>query len=341
MTRQEKTALAVAVLALALVPVVADDFWLVQIFGQSFALGLVALSLNFLSGYGGFVSMAQTTLAGCAGYMVALTSVNAVGKGVPLHPVASIGLALGVSALAGAFVGWISVRLHGVYMLMLTLALAMGFFFFAQQNVELFNAFDGIRGIVVPNVAGVSLRSPKIFFYMSLICSAAALFAVMMTGRSPFGLVLKALRDHPRKAAALGFDVAAHRIAAFAGSGLLAGCGGIFYTWFNQRISASTVGLGMINSVLIMAIIGGLRSPIGAFTGAFAYVLINTFASGLVGAERVNTLVGSAFVAVVLASPDGIAGAAKYVRSRVRQSSLFERFVAQPASGSARSAVNE
>lgn len=341
MTRREQIRLVALFVSLALVPCAASDFWLVNIFGQSFALGLIALSLNFLAGYGGFVSMAQMTLAGCAGYTLALTSVNAVGMGTPFHPVASIGLALVVSMLAGSAIGWISVRLHGVYMLMLTLALAMGFFFFVQQNVELFNAFDGIRGIVVPSIAGVSLRSPKMFFYVTLSCSAAALFAVIATGRSPFGLVLKALRDNPRKAAALGFNVARHRIAAFAASGVLAGSGGILYTWFNERISASTVGLGMINAVLIMAIVGGLQFRVGAFIGAFAYVVLNTFASDIVGAERFNTLVGGAFVAIVLLSPDGIVGAAKHLRDCLRQSFLLAWFVASPSSTAARPAIGE
>jgi len=323
MNKRENLNLLVLLALLALAPCVATDFWLLNIFGQAFALGLIVLSLDFLAGYGGFVSMAQMTLAGCAGYALALSSVNAVGMGVPLHPVASVALALTASTAAGALVGWISVRLQGVYMLMLSLALAMGFFSFVQQNVELFNAFDGIRGIVVPSIAGVSLRSPMAFFYLALGWSALALAAVLATRRSPFGLVLKALRDNPRKAAALGFNVARHRIVAFAASGLLAGSGGILYTWLNERISASTVGLGMINAVLIMGIVGGLEYPVGAFIGAFVYVLLNTFAGDLVGAERFNTLVGGAFVAIVLLSPDGLVGAAKRVRERLRSLSLF------------------
>lgn len=302
-------ALALSALSLAFaLPAIASDFWLLNVLGQAFSLGLIALSLNFLAGYGGFVSLAQMTLAGCAGYTLALTSVNAVGMGTPLHPCLSVSLALLSSTSAGALVGWISARSNGIYLLMLTLALGMGFYFFVQQNVEIFNAFDGIRGIVVPQPFGVSLRSASVFYWLSLGLALAALVAVTLIRRSLFGLVLEAIRDHPRKAAALGFNGFRHRIAAFAFAGLLAGIGGVLYTWFNERISASTVGLGMLNAVLIMSVVGGLRRPIGAFVGALIYVLLQCFAANWVGAERLNTLVGITFVLIVLLSPDGVVG---------------------------------
>jgi len=297
---------AVAVLGGA-IPAWASDFWLLNVLGQAWSLGIVALSLCFLAGQGGMVSLAQMTFAGMAGYTLALTSVNAAHLGWPLPPLASVPLAVLSATVGAALVGVIAARSSGIYLLMLTLALAMGGFFLVQQNVTVFNGFDGIGGIEVPSLpGGLSLRDPLVFYYLSL--GAATLFGVGMVGvsRSPFGLTLQALRDSARKASALGFDVTRHRIAAFALSGLMAGVGGILYTWYSQRVSASTVGLPMINAILIMSVIGGLRHPLGAFVGALIYVLLNTFAASWVGAERFNTLLGSVFVAVVLLSPDGV-----------------------------------
>lgn len=309
-----RNAMLVSVGVLATLPLWATNFWLANVFGQAFALGLVVISLNLLAGLGGMVSMAQMTVAGCAGYTLALTSANAVGLGTVLHPVFAVVAALGAAVLLGAAIGAIAVRSQGIYLLMLTLALGMGFFYFVQQNVEVFNAFDGIRGIVAPSLFGVAVREPTLFYLIGLVLSLAGYAGLRQLARSPFGLVLQALRDHPAKARALGFDTVRHRIAAFALAALPAGVGGILYTWFNERISASTVGLGMLNAVLIMGVIGGLGNPVGAFVGALVYVLLNTFAGDLVGAERFNTLVGLTFMLIVLVSPDGLVGLASRLR---------------------------
>ncbi|MDR0226797.1 MAG: branched-chain amino acid ABC transporter permease [Burkholderiaceae bacterium] len=309
MSPQRRTTIA-TVAVLASLPLWASDFWLANVMGQALALGLVVLSLNFLAGLGGMVSMAQMTVAGCAGYALALTSANAVGMGQVLPPLLSLAAALAAALTAGTVIGAIAVRSAGIYLLMLTLALGMGFFYFVQQNTAVFNAFDGISGVAAPRIAGVSVREPALFYAICLLLSLAAYAAVRGLAQSPFGLVLQALRDHPAKARALGFDTARHRVAAFALAALPAGTGGVLYTWFNERISPSTVGLGMLNAVLIMGVIGGLGHPVGAFVGALAYVLLNTFAGEFVGVERFNTLVGMVFVFIVLASPGGLVGLA-------------------------------
>src|SRR6202042_2252323 len=122
------------------------------------------------------------------------------------------------------------------------------------------------------------------------------------------GLALMASRDNPRRARAVGYDVTWLRIAAFFFSGLIAGTAGVLYVWFNGRISPGTVSVGEAIGILVIAVIGGLRHPIGPFIGAALYVLLKTFAIDLVGAERFNTLIGLVFLIIVFASPDGILG---------------------------------
>jgi branched-chain amino acid transport system permease protein len=107
---------------------------------------------------------------------------------------------------------------------------------------------------------------------------------------------------------ALGFHVAAHRVAAYGLSGVIAGFGGVLLVWFNGRISPGTIGVDRLIDILVIAIVGGIRHPAGAYLGALFFVLIDTFAIDLMGAERFNTLIGLLFLAIVLFSPDGLLG---------------------------------
>jgi branched-chain amino acid transport system permease protein len=108
--------------------------------------------------------------------------------------------------------------------------------------------------------------------------------------------------------AALGYNVRAHRIATYAVAGLLAGLGGLFLVWFNGRISPGTINVGNAINILVIAILGGLRRPIGPFIGALIFVLLDNFAIDLIDRDRFNLVIGGAFLAVVLFSPDGVLG---------------------------------
>ena len=134
--------------------------------------------------------------------------------------------------------------------------------------------------------------------------------------RAPFGMALQGIRDNPRRMAALGFNVNAHRIAAHALAGFIASVAGILFIYYNARISPGTLGMGAMLNILIIAVLGGLRHPIGAFIGALLFVLLQNFAIDLVDRERFNLVIGGVFLAVVLFSPDGLLG----LWQRLRQS---------------------
>jgi branched-chain amino acid transport system permease protein len=120
----------------------------------------------------------------------------------------------------------------------------------------------------------------------------------------------------------LGYNVTAHKVAAYFYSGLIAGLAGVLLVWFNGRISPGTVGVGAAINVLVIAVIGGMGHPIGPFVGAVVVILTQTFAIDLVGAERYNTLIGLVFLAIVFVSPDGIVGLLGKVRPYLVQKSL-------------------
>lgn len=300
-------------------PFLVPDFWVLNIGAPSLFFGLIALSLSFLAGFGGMVSFAQMTVAGVAGYAVALTSVNAESLGVPLPWPVALASAVVAAVLFSIFVGFLASRTQGIYLLMITLAIGMGFFFLVQQNDTLFNAFNGLQGVAVPKLDGTPIRDIPHFFYF-LCLTAAVMFygGIRYLVTTPAGLAMQAVRDYPRKAAALGYSVTAIKVVAFAAAAVPAAVGGVLMVWYNQRISPGSVDLNAINAILIMAVVGGLRHPVGAFIGATLYVVLQNFAGTIVGADRFNFLIGSIFLGVVLFSPDGLLGIARRLLTTVK-----------------------
>jgi branched-chain amino acid transport system permease protein len=194
---------------------------------------------------------------------------------------------------------------------MITLALGVGVQLFIQTNIAWFNGYEGIRNVMGPEIFGLQFRDTYVFYYTSLVVAALLYALVMYLVRTPFGLALQGIRDNVRRVNALGYRAALHRIAAFGVAGFIAGCGGLLFTFYNIGISPGSIGLAATVNILIMAVIGGLGHPIGAFIGALIFVVFDTFAADLYDRDRFNTLIGAVFLIIVLVSPDGVLGLAK------------------------------
>jgi branched-chain amino acid transport system permease protein len=290
-------------------PWLVPPFFAFQIGGQALALGLIALSLTFLAGYGGMVSLSQMTVAGIAGYMVAIFGTSGTAEislGWPWW--LAVLIALVVATLAATFIGWLSVRTEGIYTIMITLAIGVAFFYLAQQNYAVFNGFQGFQKVAAPRVFGHSLHDPLPFYHLALFWALAGYFFVKYLIRAPFGIALQGVRDNPRRMSALGFNVTRLRIAAHAVAGLIAAIGGVLMVWYNSLISPGSVGTFWLINILIIAVLGGMRHPIGPFVGAVAFVLLQNFAIDLVDRERFNLVIGLVFLVIVLFSPDGLLG---------------------------------
>jgi branched-chain amino acid transport system permease protein len=309
----------VVVLAFVLAyPFFATPFFTFQIGAQALALGLIALSLTFLGGYGGMISLAQMTIAGIAGYTVAIVGVN----GTPEINVdwpwwAAVPLALLFGTLAATFIGWLSVRTEGIYTIMITLAIGVAFYYLALQNYTVFNGFQGLQKVYPPVIAGINWRDPLPFYFLVLFWSLAGYFFVKYLVRTPFGIALQGIRDNPRRMSALGFNVTAHRVAAYAVAGLIASVGGVLLVWYNGLITPNSVGTSWLINILVIAVLGGMRHPIGPFIGAIVFVLLQTFAIDLIDRERFNLVIGGVFLAIVLFSPDGLLGLWASLRARL------------------------
>ena len=313
---------------LLLMPAFASNFVLYQIFGWSFILGLIALSLMFLAGYGGMVSLVQMTVAGIAGYMVAIlgsSAITDISLGWPWF--LSIPAAILIAALFGAASGALAVRTAGIYTIMITLAIASAFFYFARQNYTVFNGFSGFNGILPPELFGINWRNPTAFYYLSLFFGALGYAVVLYVSRTPFGLALQGVRDEPRRMAALGYNVTAHRVMAYAFAAVVAAVAGILLVWQTNQISPGTAGIGPVIDILIIAVVGGLRHPIGPFIGALIYVVLRTFAIDVLVAfglapERFQMLIGLGFLVIVFWSPDGVLGLYERWRASRRRDPL-------------------
>ncbi len=299
---------------LLILPAIASDFLLVQVAGWAMILGVIALSLMFLAGYGGMVSLAQMTVAGVSGYMITVfgaSSLPAISLFWPWWVAAPI--AIGIAVLFGTLTGILSSRTEGIYTIMITLAIAAAFFYLTLQNWPIFNGFAGFTTIPAPIAFGINWKHPLPLYYLILFFAALSYVVVVYVSRTPFGLALQGVRDNPRRMEAIGYNVMAHRVAAYAFAALIASFGGILMVWLNNQISPGSNGIEASIDLLIIAVVGGLGHPIGAFVGAIIYVILRTFALdalvsvGLDG-RRFQTLIGLGFLIIVLFSPDGVIG---------------------------------
>ena len=309
----------VMLVALIAYPFVATPFFTFQIAAQSMVLGLIALSLMFLAGYGGMVSLSQMTVAGIAGYAVAIFGVSATPEGVVLGWPwwLAVPIAIGLATVAGALIGWLSVRTDGIYTIMITLAVGVALYFLALQNYSVLAGFQGFQKVAPPVLLGLDWRSPLPFYYLTLALTLAAYWAVKYVARAPFGLALQGIRDNARRMEALGFDVTLHRVAAHALAGTIAAVGGVLLVWYNGLITPASIATNNLINILIIAVIGGMRHPIGPFLGALVFVLLQNFAIDLVSRERFNLVIGTGFLLIVLFSPDGLLGLWSRLRARL------------------------
>ena len=308
---------AIVLVALLLLPFVVSPFLTFQVASQALILGMIALSLTFLAGYGGMVSLAQMTVAGIAGYAVAVlgTSSSAeISLGWPWW--VAVPFALFIATVAATLIGWLSVRTEGIYTIMITLAIGVAFYYLVLQNYSVFNGFQGLRELKPPMVFGIDWRAPVPFYFLSLVLSLGGYLLVRWVVRTPFGIALQGIRDNPRRMRALGFHVVAHRVAAYALAGAIAAVGGILLAWYNALMSPGSVGTSWLINILVIAVLGGMLHPIGAFLGALVFVLLQTFAIDLIDRERFNLVIGGVFLAIVLFSPDGLLGLWAMLRSR-------------------------
>jgi branched-chain amino acid transport system permease protein len=307
----KRVGLAGVLLLVVFVPKLFSAFVASSIGVQSLIFGIAAASIIVLNAMVGMVSLAQTALYGIAAYTVAKL---AVGQGLDPWLAALIAIVITV-ALALLF-GAIASRSEGIYFLMITLASAViAYYFFSQ--VTTFGSHEGINGVQPPKLLGLPFVDPSGMYYASLICSVLVYLLIRYLYRTPLGYALQGVRDEPVRMRTLGYNVPLLRTVAFGFGAFVAAIAGVLFVWYNSNVSPGAIDLTRTIDLLTIAVIGGLGRLEGAWIGALLFTILQTFSPAYT--DRFETLIGVIFLAVVLASPGGLAGIAIWIDRWIRR----------------------
>jgi branched-chain amino acid transport system permease protein len=285
----------VALTLAALLPWTGDEYRLV-LATDVLVLALFAASLQLVMGTGGMASFGHAAYFGLGAYAAAL----AVKHGIPME------LALALSplvAISGALViGWFCVRLSGVYLAMLTLAFAQIAWSVVFQWDALTGGSNGIIGIW----PAPWLSSKTAYYYLTLIVCAAAIAALWRALYSPFGYALRAARDSPLRADAIGIDARRLQWAAFTLAGLFAGVAGALYAFSKGSISPESMAVPRSVDGLVMVLLGGIQTLTGPLWGAALFIWLQDAVARNVDYWR--AVIGAVILLLVLAFPQGLTG---------------------------------
>lgn len=293
-------ALLVAAIAL---PFFASTYY-VQFIGKAFIMGILAMALNLAVGHGGMVSLCHAAFFGLAGYMLALMS--------PRYDAASLLLTLPVAVLASGAaalaIGALALRTRGIYFIMVTLAFGE-MLFFLFHDTKIAGGSDGAYINIKPAIAIagrtlLDLDNPAAFYFVVLACLVVTMALLTMIVRSPFGHALAASRDNERRARSLGFPVFRIRLTAFVISGALAGLAGYLAAAQFGFVAPQMLGWHVSATVLVMVLIGGLRSVTGPLLGALVLIGLEEILKA--GTEHWKLAEGLIIIAIVLALPGGV-----------------------------------
>jgi branched-chain amino acid transport system permease protein len=268
---------------------------------QALCFALLACAFNLLIGYGGLLSFGHAMFLGTAGYCTA----HAL-KVWGLAP--ELGIVVGVAAAAALslITGYISIRRQGIYFSMITLALSQLLYFIYLQT-PFTHGEDGIQGIPQGRLFGfLDLSQPTILYYVVLAGFLAGFLLIFRTINSPFGEVLKSIRENEQRAISLGYKTDQYKLLAFILSGTLAGFAGALKVFVAQNASLTDVHWSMSGEIVLMTLVGGLGTVFGPVVGAFIIIAMQQYLAGF--GQWVTVIQGTIFVACVLTFRRGVVG---------------------------------
>jgi len=294
--------LVLALLVLALLALLAAPFFVYPIFlMKMLCFALFAAAFNLLLGYTGLLSFGHAAFFGGAAYATA----HAV-KVWGFTP--ELGLLAGVVAasILGLAIGILAIRRQGIYFAMVTLALSQMFFFFCLQ-APFTGGEDGIQGVPRGLAFGlIDLNDPLAIYFFVLAVFLLGLFAVYRIVHSPFGMVMKSIRENENRAISLGYSVGRYKLAAFVMSAAIAGLAGGAKALVFQFATLTDVSWQMSGEVILMTLLGGIGTLLGPLVGATLVVALqNTLATS---AFPVTVVTGLIFMVCVLTFRRGLVG---------------------------------
>ena len=268
---------------------------------KALCFALFACAFNLLIGFGGLLSFGHAMFLGTAGYVCAHAA-----KEWGWPPEAAILAGTGAAATLGLITGLLAIRRQGIYFAMITLALAQMIYFFYLQ-APFTHGEDGIQSVPRGKLFGLlDLSNTLTMYYFVLFVFMAAFALIYRVIHSPFGQVLKAIRENEPRAISLGYDAERYKLLAFVLSATLAGLAGATKAIVFQLASLTDVHWTMSGEVVLMTLLGGMGTVFGPVVGAFVIIGLENYLSAF--GEWVTVITGAIFVVCVLAFRRGIVG---------------------------------
>jgi|SRR5450755_4393426 branched-chain amino acid transport system permease protein len=268
---------------------------------QALCFALLACAFNLLIGYGGLLSFGHAMFLGTAGY----ASAHAL-KVWGLPP--ELGILVGTAASAGLAVitGLVAIRRQGIYFAMITLALSQ-LLYFVYLQAPFTHGEDGIQGVPQGYMFGfLNLANSTVLYYVILAGFLFGFLVIFRTINSPFGEVLKAIRENEPRAISLGYKTDQYKLLAYILSGTLAGLAGSLKVFVAQNASLTDVEVAMSGQIVLMTLVGGLGTVFGPVVGAFVIIAMQQYLAGF--GQWVTVIQGVIFVACVLTFRRGVIG---------------------------------
>ena len=298
--RANAEAIAFVVMAAGLI--VAPFFTYPLFLMQAMCFALFACAFNLLLGYVGLLSFGHAMFFGMAGYFY-----GHVVKAWDMPP--ELGLLAGVAGAAalGVVTGALAIRRQGIYFAMITLAFAQMIYFFCVQ-APFTHGEDGLQGIPRKALLGglIPTKDDRVLYYVVLAIFLFGYAAIYRFIHSPFGQVLKAIRDNEQRAVSLGYEADRYKLLAFVLSAALAGLAGATKAMVMQFATLTDVSAAMSGEVVLMALVGGLGTIIGPVVGAFIIITMQNYLAAT--GEFVLVIQGTIFVVIVMAFRKGLVG---------------------------------
>lgn len=294
-----RTVLAFLVLAAAglVAPFVGYPIFLMKVL----CFALFASAFNLLIGFTGLLSFGHAMFFGFAAYVCGHAA-----KVWGLTPEVAIALGTLSAGVLGVFTGWLAVRRQGIYFAMVTLALAQMVYFICVQAPFTY-AEDGIQSIPRGKLLGVvDLANDQVMYYLVFAIFMAGLLGIYRIIHSPFGQVLKSIRENEARALSLGYDVDRYKHLAFVLSASLAGLAGATKSLAFGLATLTDVSWQMSGEVVLMTLLGGMGTIFGPALGAAIVVTMQNYLSSL--GSMVTIIMGVTFVVCVLLFRRGIVG---------------------------------
>jgi len=288
--------------AILVVFLVAAPFMFYPIFVmKALCFALFACAFNLLIGYVGLVSFGHALYFGWASYLCAYAA-----KSWGLPPEAAVVIGTATAAVLGVIAGGVAIRRQGIYFAMITLALAQMMYLVALR-VKLTGGEDGIQAVPRGHLFGVfDLNNEMTMYGFVLVIVLAAFFLIYRVINSPFGEVLKAIRENEQRAISLGYKTDRYKLVAFVLSATLAGLAGSLKALVFQLASLTDVHWTMSGEVVLITLVGGLGTIFGPVVGAFLIIALENYLAPF--GQWVLVIQGAIFVFCVLAFRRGIVG---------------------------------